>query len=129
MGQALLGMNRPNIEVFLCGPTPENFVGPVVKSQPGLVLIVDACDFGGVSGEWKVFPLSQAPEGLPMTHAFSLRFVAERIAESVNVPVRLVAIQPEDLSFGVCTSAAVRKGAEKLAREIGDGQLWKEDAP
>jgi hydrogenase 3 maturation protease len=129
VGRALREMNLPNLEVFLCGPTPENYVGPVIKSRPGLVLIIDACDFGGTPGEWKVCPMSGPPDGMPMTHTFSLRLVADRITESAEARVWLVAIQPENLAFGGAPSIAVREAVETLARRIRDGRLTETSSP
>jgi hydrogenase 3 maturation protease len=123
VGRALQETCLPNLEVFLCGPTPENYVGPVVKRRPGLVLIIDACDFGGAPGEWRVCPTSGSRESMPMTHTFSLRSVADRITEIAGARVCLVAIQPENLAFGSAASIAVTEGVEALVREIRNGRL------
>ena len=40
--------------VYDAGPTPENYLGKIIKDKPDNIVIVDAVDFGGKPGEFRI---------------------------------------------------------------------------
>lgn len=86
-----------------CGDAPENFLSKVFALKPEEIIFVDACDFGGIAGEVRVFEASDFDRvvyGLLLSHTLPLTLLANLIRKELKCRIRLVGIQPQSVMFG-----------------------------
>ncbi len=83
------------------GDVPENYLEKVARCRPDTVLVVDAVDFGGDPGEWRVLDPGALALGGLSSHALSLRMAADYLSASTQARVALLAIQPADVGAGM----------------------------
>ncbi|MEO0078039.1 MAG: hydrogenase 3 maturation endopeptidase HyCI [candidate division WOR-3 bacterium] len=114
---------------FDVGSTPENFILPIAQLKPGRIMVVDACDFGGQPGEFRLFDQSQVEQlayGLLSTHTLPLSLTVEMLAQETRAEVVLLGIQPADIRFGADLSEPVRSALPALIAFV---QRWAADEP
>jgi hydrogenase 3 maturation protease len=95
--------------------SPENYLGKIVKDKPQIVLLVDAVDFGGRPGEFRVFESGDivSPQFFS-THNASLSLVIDYLKANLVARIILLAVQPKVLDFGESLSTEVNKTLETL---------------
>lgn len=98
------------------GSAPENFLEPIVQTDPDTVLFVDAVDFGGQPGEYRLLEPAVLDGVVLSTHAGSLRMLSDYLEARTGARVAVLAIQPERLDPGSGLSPRV---AESVDRVIG----------
>ncbi len=109
------------------GTVPENYLEMVARSRPDTVLVVDAVDFGGDPGEWRVLdPGAIALDGLS-SHALSLRMAAEYLSARTQAHVALLAVQPADVGAGTELSDEVSQTMDFLEETLA--HVLEEDRP
>ena len=121
IAQRLAG--RVSAQVIDAGAVPENYLEKIARSHPDTVLVVDAVDFGGKAGEWRLLdPVAIAQSGLS-SHALSLRMVANYLSARTQAQVALLAIQPGDVGPGTTLTDKVERTMEfledRLAHALG----------
>jgi len=122
---ALAGLDR--VHRLDAGSTPENFIMPVVRLEPGRILVVDACDFGGRPGEFRLFDRAQVEQlsyGLLSTHTLPLSLVVEMLARETGAAVCLLGVQPAAIEFNTGLSEQVRAALPAL---VGFVRRWAAD--
>lgn len=108
--------------VMDAGQAPENYVAPIRRAEPRLVVLVDAADFGGRPGEMRT-AVADDVHGLMMgTHAAPLSMFMRVLAEETGAEVRLVAIQVKATELGGPMSPEVAAAVDELVNEL-DGLL------
>lgn len=95
-----------------CGPVPENFTGKVRKLAPEIIIIIDAVDFGGKPGEWKLTEAENAVGVTLSTHSLPLSFLCKMLPDS---RIYLFGIQPESLES---MTETVRASGDRLAAKM-----------
>ncbi len=121
---ALAGLEQ--VHRFDVGSTPENFILPVARLTPGRILVVDACDFGGRPGEFRLFDRAQIEQlayGLLSTHTLPLSLTVEMLAHQTGAEVSLLGVQPAGIEFGTGLSEPVRDALPALAEFV---RRWAE---
>lgn len=98
------------------GSAPENFLEPIVQTDPDAILFVDAVDFGGQPGECRLLEPADLDGVHLSTHAGSLRTLSEYLKARTGARISVLAIQPERLDMGSGLSPRV---AESIDRVIG----------
>jgi hydrogenase 3 maturation protease len=109
-----LGAILPDL-LFDCGTAPENYIIPILRSEPETVILVDTVDFGGEPGAIGVFGLDDISSASLSTHTVSPRMIADLLKtgkEGLNV--FMVAIQPKSIGFGEGLSREVIDGIDRL---------------
>ena len=91
---------NPKAAIFDGGMVPENYVEKVVAAKPDTVLLIDAAEFGGEVGEWRVFSREELAFTGISTHAGSPRLLAAYLKERTGSEVGLLAIQTGDPDKG-----------------------------
>lgn len=81
--------------------------------NPGLILFLDAADFGGRSGEIRLMKLEDALGKAVSTHELPLNLLL-KVAE-ISAPAYVLGIQVETLEFGRGISPAVKAAADEAA--------------
>jgi hydrogenase 3 maturation protease len=112
----LAGFDRAAL--FDVGSSPENYIEPVARLKPARILFVDACDFGGKPGEFRLFgraALEELAYGLLSTHTLPLHLTVEMLAQETGAGIELLGIQPSCLEFNQPLSEAVRSALPAVA--------------
>jgi hydrogenase 3 maturation protease len=102
------------------GIAPENFLEPIVRTNPDTVLIVDAAAFGGLPGECRLLDASALDTVVLSTHAGSLGLLREYLSARSGARLGVLAIQPERLAVGEGLSAAVETSVRELAALLSE---------
>ena len=111
---------RINCLTYDCGVAPENFLGKVIKDKPETVVIVDAADFRGKKGEFRVFePETINREGLFFTHNSSLELVINFLQSNGMDNIIILAIQPKSIRLGEGLSKEVEASLNDLEEWFG----------
>ncbi len=100
---------------------PENHIEPIVRLKPERVLIVDACDFGGRPGEFRLFDrneIGRLAGGIVSTHTLPLSMTVELLEKRVRAEIRLLGVQPARVEFGETLSEPVARALPELAAFI-----------
>ncbi|HKZ23682.1 MAG TPA: hydrogenase maturation protease [Thermoplasmata archaeon] len=85
----------PGVRVFLAGTLPESFTGPVRRTRPDAVLLLDAADMGLRPGTVLVIGAANIQGSRLSTHALPLSVVMEFLRKTVRTRVILVGLQPD----------------------------------
>jgi hydrogenase 3 maturation protease len=107
-----LKLNDKNVYIFDTETTPENFIEKVVGLKPERLIFIDACNFGGEAGEYKLFEEEEIKEityGLLSTHTLPLVLTIELIKKQHNCKVALLGIQPKQFNMGSDMSPEIEK--------------------
>jgi hydrogenase 3 maturation protease len=105
------------ISALDCATAPENFLGTIKKLKPEKVIMVDACDFGGTPGEFRLFSLAELermPWATVSTHTLPLSLMGTLIKNEVGCGVELLGVQPESVEFGEGVSERVARAKPKI---------------
>jgi hydrogenase maturation protease len=97
---------------------PENYGGWVEKQGLEAVVFVDAVDFGGAPGEWRIIPFEDLMLSASATHRLSLHFLIRYLTERWKGEPILVGVQPKKLKLGEGLSPEVASGIEDLAAAL-----------
>ena len=101
--------------------TPENFIDKVVQAKPDRLIFIDACNFGGQAGEYKLFEEEEIKEiayGLLSTHTLPLVLTIELIKKQHNCTVSLLGIQPKQFNMGEDMSPEIVNIEENIIQFI-----------
>ena len=102
-------------ELIDAGTVPENYIQRIVNSEPQMIILVDAVDFGGSAGQIQVFAPEQIPEVATSTHVMSLRFFSDMLNREIHSRILLAGIQPEQFGLGSGLSNPVVEAVAQLA--------------
>jgi hydrogenase 3 maturation protease len=101
--------------VIDAGGVPENYIGPVLRAAPEVLLVVDAVDCGGPPGQIRVCTPDEIEPHAFSTHALSLHLALDLIRREKRLEVYVIGIQAGAMRLGDGLSAPVREAAETLA--------------
>lgn len=107
--------------IYDCETTPENYIDKVVEAKPDWVIIVDACNFQGNPGEFKLFEENEIKEisyGLLSTHTLPLTLTIELIKKQHNCRISLLGIQPKSFTMSTDLSSELLEAKEKIIQFI-----------
>jgi hydrogenase 3 maturation protease len=99
---------------FDVGQTPENYVGPIRRAEPGTLIFVDAADFSGASGEVRLVGPDDIGGLMIGTHSAPLRLFMKALSEEMECGTHLVAIQAADTTLGGELTAEVAIAVEAV---------------
>lgn len=111
---------RVGLPIVDASEVPENYGGWVVKMNLESVVFVDAVDFGGEPGEFRMIPLEKLMVSASSTHRLSLHYVIRYLEEEWKGDAILVGVQPKSLRLGDGLSAEVAAGVRKLADALAE---------
>ena len=116
-GPALVALlaGRARFPFVDASEVPENYGGWVAKQRLDVVLFVDAVEFGGAPGEWRLIGIEELMHSASSTHRLSLHFLIRYLKEQWKGEALLVGIQPKSLKLGDALSPEVAAGIEELA--------------
>lgn len=102
------------------GVTPENFLEPIVRTNPDTMLIVDAVAFGGLPGDCRLLDATELHSTAVSTHAGSLHMLSEYLSARIGARIRVLAIQPQRTGPSEELSEPVEKSVVELAALLSD---------
>ena len=89
--------HHKNWKTIDCGTVPENFMGPVKKWSPDLLVLVDATDMNLSPGDIRCIPPERIRELHLSTHSLPLSLLMDHLQGFIKKSV-LVGIQPKRFS-------------------------------
>jgi hydrogenase 3 maturation protease len=96
--------------VFDAGPSPENYLGKIIREKPDNVIVIDAVDFGGEPGDCRVLEGNDIKtENLFSTHNASISLTTNYLQNNLTTDIIILAIQPKSVAFGEDLSPEVSK--------------------
>ena len=110
--------------VWEVGETPENYLGKIVKENPQTVLFIDAGDFGGAPGEFRIVEAQEIkPANLFATHNASLELTINYLQNNIKADIIFLMIQPKLIAFGDTLSPEVKQTLKVLGEWfLNEGQ-------
>jgi len=108
---------RVAAECVDAGEAPENHLEPIARRRPEIVLIVDAVNFGGAPGEFRLFDDFDTAGGLS-SHAPSLGLLAEYLRARTSARLVLLGIQPASVAFRRPLSDSLARSVSALGRRL-----------
>jgi len=101
--------------VYNAETAPENYLGKIIKDKPDNLVIIDAVDFGGKVGEFRVLEA----EGLKTTNLFSthnasISLTINYLQSNLKVDIIILIIQPKSIAFGEDLSPEINNTLNKL---------------
>src|SRR4030042_5678927 len=107
-------------ELIDAGTVPENYIQQIIKKTPQNLLIIDAVDFQAAPGTIEIFKPEQLSSFVFSTHTLSPRLFVEMVAQSIEVGVYFIGIQPAQIQLGDSTSPQVCQAAQQLTQTLID---------
>jgi hydrogenase maturation protease len=117
VAEKLMPLHRGS--VFDVGQTPENFIAPIRRARPDVVVLVDAADFGGGAGEIRAATGTDVEGSMLGTHAAPLSMFMRVLERETGATVRLLAIQATTTALGADPSREVIESVNRIADELG----------
>lgn len=106
-----------NTFLMECETVPESYIEAITEFNPTHILIVDAAVLNLKPGSAKLIDPDQlANQPAISTHALPLQIFCKYLAKTTGAKIAILAIQPEDTSFG----EGLTKKVEKTAKHIGN---------
>ncbi|PKK85208.1 MAG: hypothetical protein CVT48_06515 [Thermoplasmata archaeon HGW-Thermoplasmata-1] len=103
--------------VYDCSTVPENFIAPVERHAPELLVIVDAAEMGLPAGEIRIVPKEKIRVMTMSTHSLPLSLFMDHL-EGAAEKMLLIGIQPASTEDFSPMCKAVEGGALKLLEII-----------
>lgn len=101
--------------VYDAGANPENYLGKIIKDKPDTVLIIDAVDFGGSAGEFRILESDGLKTvNLFSTHNASISLTINYLQNNIKVDIITLIIQPKSIAFGDGLSPELRQTLGQL---------------
>ena len=101
--------------VYDAGSSPENYLGKIIKDKPDTVILVDAVDFGGLPGEFRVVePEDIQTVNFFSTHNASISLAINYLKADLQADIIVLIIQPKRINFGDTMSEEVSKTLDML---------------
>ena len=109
--------------VIDAGTVPENYIGPIIKKRPEVLVVIDAIDFGGTAGQIRIFKPEDLSSAAISTHTLSPRLFVDVICKSIEVEVWFVGVQPGRTVLGERLSKEVEEAAGMVAGILAEALL------
>jgi hydrogenase 3 maturation protease len=105
---------------------PENWIQPIIKFSPELLVLIDTADFKGKTGEVRAIRDEEISKIFTNTHSIPLVLFLESIKKKVRVRTVFIGIQPKTTQFGKPMSPQVREAGRKavdVVKKIVSGKV------
>ncbi len=100
------------------GPTPENYLGKIMKEDPDTLLFIDAVHLNKHPGEFVIMHPLELAEQFPTTHGFPLRMFIEQILDGISAKIFFLGVQPQTVKIGDSLSALIQNSLRCLEKWI-----------
>lgn len=103
-----------SVPIVDASEVPENYGGWVERENLESVVYIDAVEFGGEPGEFRIIPLQKLMMSASSTHRLSLHYVIRYLEEEWGGDAILVGVQPKRITLGEGLSDEVTAGVHRL---------------
>lgn len=117
VGSILTNRIKGNVpfEVIDAAESPENYLEKIIKIKPDTVVIVDAVDFGGKPGEFRILEIEEVKtNNLFFTHNASIELSINYLQTNLKVDIIILIIQPNSIALGDKLSPEISKALDEL---------------
>ena len=105
---------RGNISSLTVEVSIENYIGKINSMDPDILVLIDCVDLASAPGTFKLLDINQIQDITFNTHNISL----QKLSGFFEMPVLILAIQPEKVEFGENISYLVKDIADKIINQI-----------
>lgn len=112
---------RVSDKVFLieAETIPESFMQQITEFKPTHILLIDAAVINQKPGTTKLADTEQLTRTTAIsTHTLPLRIFCDYLTQTTKAKIGLLAIQPQDTSFGEGLTTTLKETAKKLANTL-----------
>jgi len=95
------------------GITPENFINQLKNFDE--VIIIDALEFEGETGEVKIFKLDEIKDSLVSTHNIPISLLKKFLP---NSKIKIIGIKPKNIEFGKELSEELKNKIEEIIEKV-----------
>jgi hydrogenase 3 maturation protease len=106
--------------VFDAAQAPENYLAPIRRAAPDVVVLVDAADFGGRPGEVRTASAEDVEGSMMGTHAAPLSMFMRVLKEDTGADVMLLAVQAVTTELGGDLSDEVAGAVDGLVSRLNE---------
>jgi hydrogenase 3 maturation protease len=123
-GPALIEKLKGNTEAICidAGTAPENYAGKIIKEKPDTIVIFDAAHLDLAPGEFDILKKDEIVRSGFTTHDQSPSMFIEYLENETEADIYMLAVQPENVSFGEEMSDSVQKAIEEIALLLKEKQ-------
>lgn len=117
VGSLLAGRIKDKVAytVYDTGVSPENYLGKIIKDSPRTIVIIDAVDFSGKPGEFRIVDAEDIQTvNLFSTHNASISLTTNYLHDNLKVNIIMLIIQPKSIAFGDSLSREVEETLDRL---------------
>ena len=93
--------------------TPENFITRLKKYDE--IIILDALDFGGETGDVKIFDLDEVKGVSLSTHSLPIDLLKRFLP---NSEIKVIGIQPKNIDFGEVLSSELQNRIDEIVENV-----------
>ena len=109
---------RVNALCIDTGPTPENYLGKMIKENPDTLLFIDAVHLYKQPGEFAIMHPSELAQQFPVTHGFSLKMCIDQLSQCISAKIVFLGVQPQTVKIGTSLSVLIKKTLRCLEKWI-----------
>ena len=106
---------RTSASLFDAETTPENFIGPITRTAPDVIVLVDALHFDGPVGEVRLLEPDQLANTDFTTHALSPQILLDFLTERTGARCLVLGVQPGRSGLNTPMSPPVADAARHIA--------------
>ena len=107
--------DRVSYTFYDAGQSPENYLEKIIKEKPDTILIIDAVDFGGKPGEFRLMEARDLKTvNLFSTHNASISLAINYLKNNLQADIIILIIQPKGISFGEGLSQQISETLNRL---------------
>ena len=109
---------RTRAALFDCQTVPENFIGPIARSHPACIILVDAAPAGDQPGDVAIFAIECLHHATFHTHASTPALFLDALVERTGAACFMIGVHPKVLGLDRAMSPEVARAALEIADEI-----------
>jgi len=100
------------------GTSPENYLGPITKSRPNTIIILDTAELGKDPGSIDILNKNDILRVGFSTHDASPALFIEYLEAECKADVFMIGLQPASLAFGKGISEEAEKAMDSLCQVL-----------
>ena len=116
--EAVADLHLPGVTVFLAGTVPESMTGPIRRTRPDHVLLLDSAEMGALPGTVAIVEPEGIHATLFSTHVLPLSVLMEFLEKDAHTRVTLIGIEPDIRTRESKPTPREEKGLQHLLKVL-----------